>query len=979
MVAADGDLSGSQAVALREYLMSGGWLIMPPPEDGSASGEVEELLQLKPSRSATLMAPEKPQPQSPLGAEEVRVLTLHPLLSGVATGSWLEWTGPAGKAPYSKGDEALPLLSFRRPELPAMRLISFGEGGVVHWNFAIRPGPLIEEMELKAFVGQTVAWLWGRASWAKPVEKEGTVPGVVRKKDGTAIPAAKVTAKVFSECGEAVQTLETTSSEDGKFSLSLFDNAIYWVKANAEGYYQADMYLLARPDGEKDEQIEVLMEQEGSIFGHAYYGPGEDHPAIGISVTLAPNCRISSAWEKETITDANARFSFDHLPAAQTFYLIAKAEGWMAMEEAPVPLDGGGSRVDVHLQSPTRVEGTTMNVVTEQPLPGVKIVARAQAPGIRRLFPDALAQTSISDEEGKFTLFLLPGYWEYSEYIPGFASVRSGGGIKVSDIGESEPPELRLSFCPAASLYGRIFRSSGEFAPGAKVTVSDVEYRADEKGEYKTVPTTPSVSGGRYAKFYVGADWNGESGSHNAIFALASVHVTEPIQPWMGQYETLLAGGFPIDVHLKRLEPEPEPSGTTVAGVVVDESGRPVASAVVELAEPSASDSESWGLSVFPRKRTFSGSEGGFAFSAVKTGLWLVRAQKKTAEVWEEISLYWGEEWLTVSEDTPVSGLQVKLGKAYVRGKVVSAKGTLLRDQYVSFRLTFHSSCSGPSRLYLGEHGDFDLYPGRFAVLTRPPLAAYGPWADAEVNRWNPEAKAAIPWEDKDLPSEGYVRLSPEIQSFPLQPLDVRLGEESIVIALPAMGSVRGRVVDARTGRPVGGADASIQREGKWLPRRTTDSEGAFSFDSVPVGPCDFYVNASGYYLPHHEQINVGEGQEYYIEANLGTYFIVRGRVRLRETGKPLLAEVRTKDGSHNTEIDGTFVLQVPREGNGGRYPFTVVPFVLPGTVPGLKSVDVVAPPPASAEHEVDVGDILIERESEEQKGSGNTGQNGET
>jgi hypothetical protein len=968
----DGDLGASQAVALKDYIMAGGWGIMPSPEDGGASGEVEGLLRLKPSCSATLMTPEEPQRESPLGAEEVRVLTSQPLTSGFDLGSWLEWTGPAGEVLYSKTDQSLPLLCFARPELPVVRLVPFGEGGVVHWNFPMRPGPVIEEMELKALLGDTLSWLWGRESWVKPLQKEGSVSGIVRTEDETVIPGAKLTAQVYSEWGEAIETLEATSSEEGEFSLSILDPAIYWVKAKAEGYYQADMYLLTRPRERQDGKIEVLMEPEGAIFGHAYYGPGQDHPAIGISVALAPNCRISSAWEKETVTDRNARFSFDHLPAAQTSYLIAKAEGWMGLQEAPLPLDGGRLEIDVHLQSPTRIEGTTVNVVTQQPLPGVEIVTLPRS-SIRRLFRDALTQRAVSDGEGKFTLQLLPGYWQYFEEAAGFASLGhpGTGRIRVLDNGESEPSELRLCFCPAASLHGTVFRSSGEFTSGAKVTVDGIEYYADEKGEYRTDPMTPRVTQRRYAQFYVRADWNGESGSRNATFSIASVHSTEPVQPWMGHYETLLTGGFPIDVHLERSQPEPEPSGTTITGVVLDESGRTASSAVVELAEPGATRDDSWGFWVSPRKKTRSDPEGAFTFSAVKEGLWLIRAQKKIVEAWGKESLYWGEKWLTVSEDTPVSGLQVRLEKAHVRGKVVSADGTPLRDRYASFELTFHTSSGQRQDMFLGAAGDFDLCPrgNSGQVLTLPPLASYKQWADAEVKRWDPEAKAVIPWENKDLPPQGYVRLKLGVTAgaYPvaLEPVEARLGEESLVIRFPATGSVRGRVVDARTGRPIAGARAIIQREGKSLPRRTTDSEGAFSFDRVPLGPCDFYANAPGYYLAYKEEIEIVEGQEYYIEANLGTYYIIRGRLRLKETGERLLwAEIRTKYGSHVTQ-DGTFALQVPGEGNSGGYPFTVVPTTLPGMKPGLKSVDVVAPPPASGEHEVDVGDIYVEREEQ--------------
>jgi hypothetical protein len=988
IVAGDGDLGASEAVALEEYLASGGWAIIPSPEDGGASPEIEELLQLKPSRSATLMLPEPPNQEGILGEEEVRVLVSHQLASGLDVGLWLEWTGPQGKVLYSKSDDALPLLCFARPELPAVRVVSFGEGGVVHWNFPMQAGPLIEETELRTFLGDTLAWLWGRASWAKPLQKEGSVSGIVRTKDGTVIPGAKVTAQVYSEWGEPVQSFEATSSEQGKFSLPILDPGIYWVSAEAEGYYPIDRYLLARPKNGEGEQIEVLMEQEGSISGYAFYGPGEGNPAAGIPITLAPNCRISSAWEKETITDANARFSFNDLPAAQTFYLIAKAEGWMGLQEAPVPLDGGRLETDVHLQSPTRIEGTTVNVVTEQPLAGVEVVVRpARDSGTRYLFRDALAQKALSDEEGKFTLLLPPGsgYWQYFPQVPGFASFShpKTARIRLSDSGESKPSELRLRFCPNAALHGTIFRSSGEFASGAKVTVAGTEYYcyADEKGQYRTVPMAPTLGAG-YARFPLRADWNGETGWGRARFKIASQEKTRAPESGEKYYETLLAGGFPIDVHLKPSEPEPEPSGTTLSGAVLDESGGTVSSAVVELAEPGASTDESPHLGASPRRQIRSDLEGKFDFTAVKEGLWLIRAQKRIVEAGGKEFLYWGEKWLTVSEDTPNSDLQVRLQKAYVRGKVVSADGTPLRDGHVCFEFTFHSGWSQRLELLLGEHGDFNLCPSRgscrYAALTLPPLTSYKQWADAQVKRWDPEARAAIPWENEERPPEGYVRVTLDLTGgrgggwVPLKPVEARLGEESLVIRVSPMGSVRGRVIDGDTGSTIAGANLYVDQEDWTTSRRVTDSEGVFYFDRLPTGTYILTCMARGYGATRTD-IEVHEEQECLVDIDLRTYYIIRGRLRLKETGQPLVAEIRTMGGNYVSGRDGTFAIVVTGESSSPLlYPFTVF---LEGT--GLKSVERVVP--YSWKHEADVGDILIERETEEQEIPGNTGRNGQT
>ena len=944
IVVADGELSDLQAVALKEYLISGGWLIMPSPEDGHASGEVEELLQLKPSRSATLMASEEPQSGSPLGAEEVRVLTSHPAFSGIAVGSWLEWTGPAGRALYSKGDSALPLLCFRRPELPAMRLIPFGEGGVVHLNFPLRPGSLIEEIELKSFLGETLTWLWGRGSWAKPAEKEGTVLGIVRKKDGTPIPAAKVTAKVFSESGEAAQTLEATSSEDGKFSLSFFDNAIYWVKADAEGYYQADMYLMARPQGEGREQIEVLMEPEGAIFGHAYYGPGEDHPAIGISVTLAPNCRISSTWEKETVTDGNARFSFDHLPAAQTFYLIAKAEGWMAMQEAPLPLEGESLEVDIHLDAPRPVEGTTIDAATRKPLCGVEVQAYPDPDESSRfLFSWFLTQIATSDEDGKFTLTLPPGRWLVAGEAQGFSpiTVKKSGrfSVVVSDSGEVEPPEVVVQLCPHAVLHGTVFASSGAPAPQAEVTIqSDMVYRADENGRYSTDSVPPSVSVPGEATFQVRATWGEESADRWFGLQFSGDDNTGPKRA-SSSYMELLRGNIQCDMHLR--PPEPEPARSSIVGTVMDEAGRPVSFAKVDLCEPLSSPEPST-FSVRPRRKTISSSDGQFEFSGVRQGLWLVRARKKVTPIEGQASLFWGEKWQTVAEGAPESSVTIQLSKAHIHGRILQPDGTPVRDCRTTFYLTYHTGDETWDRPLLGEEGEFSLFPREFSALTRPPSADFRK-------------------DTGELPAEGWVRVRAIVARYTQQSRradigDVRWGESSLVVVVAPQGSIRGRLMDSDTQLPVRDALVKAWQRGRVVASSRSKGEGIFLFPNLEVG---YYTLAAWHddYWTNWKDVEVLERAEAEVEMEVSTYWTIRGRLLLFESRRPFVAEVHTPDGDYLSQSDGRFAIAVPKtKENMGRslYTFTVVG-------EGLRPVQKSVPYPQGTE--VEVGDLFVERE----------------
>ncbi|MDP2897187.1 MAG: sigma-70 family RNA polymerase sigma factor [bacterium] len=972
IVIADGDLPLTQVAGLMKYMRSGGWIIVPSPDSGKAPGEIEELLQLKPAGAASLVL------SASIGGKTARALVSHPCLPGIESGQWVEWTGRPGKILHSRWDEALPLICFRYPQLPAVRLVAAGEGGVVHWNFPIAPGPLLGDLDLKTFLGETLVWLRGRADWAEPPEKEGKVLGVVSSAEGNEpIAGAKVVAQVYSESGKPVRRLETASSGQGTFSVPFLDRAIYWVKAEAEGYFQVESYLLRRTNGGEAPKIEVLMERQGAVFGHAYYGSGEAYPAGAVRVTLAPNCRLSPTWEKETVTDTEGYFSFDQLPAAQTFYLVAKSEAWMGLQEAPVPLGGGALEVDIHMSPLVAVEGVTENLATGEALPNVEVEVRPYVSDETRfLFADALTQTTTSGAAGEFIVSLVPGKWAFKGRKAGFCPV-PGGEVMVPESGEPEliyapgsKPIVRL--CPEAILYGTVFQPSGLPAPGAMVTLdkTDVTCLADSEGRYATEPFSPPGLGRepKEVTLIVSAKRQEERAFSALHLKFVREGEPEPQGP-LKSYTALLQGTCPVDLHLEAPKPE-EPGHATLSGTVIGLDGQPLLSAKVELADPFNEPLLST-MSVGVLKGTVSDSLGKFSFSGVREGIWVVRATKKAADIEGRFSLFWGEEWRTVAEDVPVAPLEVRVGKAHIWGRVVRADGTPVRDRYVKFGVALHTGGQAGRELFLDEHGQFALFPQQNALLTRPPSpAAYKEWLRKKFG-FMPERlleDARFPWERGKLPPEGWVRLSARVSGVSEEIRDVRWGEESLVVALAPQGDVRGHVTDADTGRPIPHVIVLARQKGRDAGAAKADDDGAFRFAELPPGPCTLTSAESGMYWANNKEIEVVEGGEVNVEIQLWTHRIIRGRLLLKETGQPVVAKIHILDWPAEcvSGRDGRFALSLfPQEGRFDTRYFLIVP--LEGT--GLKSLKKAVETVGG--REIDVGDIYLERQEEGSEASG--------
>ncbi len=119
---------------------------------------------------------------------------------------------------------------------------------------------------------------------------------------------------------------------------------------------------------------------------------------------------------------------------------------------------------------------------------------------------------------------------------------------------------------------------------------------------------------------------------------------------------------------------------------------------------------------------------------------------------------------------------------------------------------------------------------------------------------------APIPARDKPVIAPGVVK-----------PGGVSLARPGMRVApRPAPGHVRGRVTDARTGRPLGGATVSVSAGGSAV----TGGDGSYHIDGVMPGAMEVKVSRAGY-LPQSRTVSVGAG------ATAGADFSLRAALQL--------------------------------------------------------------------------------------------------
>ncbi len=130
----------------------------------------------------------------------------------------------------------------------------------------------------------------------------------------------------------------------------------------------------------------------------------------------------------------------------------------------------------------------------------------------------------------------------------------------------------------------------------------------------------------------------------------------------------------------------------------------------------------------------------------------------------------------------------------------------------------------------------------------------------------------------------------------------------------PTVGLIAGVVKDAKTGKPVKGAQVKLVEIGLVS---TTDEAGAFSIADIPAGVYSVEISAPGYEtLKAHAMVKAGRKAkvEYALNPSKPAVKkgIIKGKVIDKKTGKGVIAEIYLSEAKKMlTEKDGSFTLKL--------------------------------------------------------------------
>src|SRR5204863_2460774 len=120
-----------------------------------------------------------------------------------------------------------------------------------------------------------------------------------------------------------------------------------------------------------------------------------------------------------------------------------------------------------------------------------------------------------------------------------------------------------------------------------------------------------------------------------------------------------------------------------------------------------------------------------------------------------------------------------------------------------------------------------------------------------------------------------------------------RAGEDVEIVVRPG-GQLAGRVIDARTGRPVPSFTVHVWRSEGPLGSRLeawrafVNAEGEFQLGSLATGLASVIVTGANYAPGDEQRVTIGEGRPSRIEVSLRPGAVVRGQVVERDGGAPV-------------------------------------------------------------------------------------------
>jgi protocatechuate 3,4-dioxygenase beta subunit len=602
----------------------------------------------------------------------------------------------------------------------------------------------------------------------RPEGEAATLRGTVLDSRKRPAGGAEVLALV-----EGREAARGTAGEDGAFALAGLPPGEYVLVARLGEQVAEAVGPVPVAAGEELAGLVLVLGPGGSLAGTVIDGTtGEAIEGATVAV-----------GGTQATTDRVGRFRLRGLSPGPAV-LRAGAPGYEPREQ-PVELSARAQTgLEVALSRGARIRGKVL-AASGEPAPGATV--RAVPYRVDGTLAPA-GGTARSGEDGAFDLESPAGAVRVEASSP----VGESGRTDWFDLAPGTVREgIELHLAAAASLRGTVRRSDGAPAPGAEVRVAAADGRAlaaavtDAGGGY-------AVSGLPAGTVSVGAGAGEARGT-------------------AGPVELPAGGEIRLDVVL---------GSGTLAGVVVDGAGRPVAGAAVAV-WPEGGSRDLAATAV-------TGGDGAFALAGLPEGIHRVEAVR-------------GEARGEVRGVTPgTDDLRVEIGGGYLVGSVFVGRSPAT-DFTVAVSPLEPGRGGARAERILAADGRFriPLGPGRWEVRASAPGASHG-GALAEV------------------PADGD---SPEVR-----------------IELEAGGTVVGVVLDPE-GRPVEAARVSTSRFGTWpstargdhpgAPRTITGPDGRFVLSGVSAGRAAVFAYHPGFRASRAAWVDVTAGEEAQVEVRL--------------------------------------------------------------------------------------------------------------
>jgi protocatechuate 3,4-dioxygenase beta subunit len=640
-----------------------------------------------------------------------------------------------------------------------------------------------------------------------------------------------------------------TAAADGRFSLGLLAPGLYELAVVAAGHARLEVPVIeVAPDSGELDLGTLQLEAGEELAGRVVDVDGG--PVEGARVVRPGGGR------EEVTSGADGRFVVDGLDAGRPVDLWVECRGFTSKEVAGVPVPAERPLV-IELERAAALEGRVVDA-SGSPVPGASVSVR---PAGETFGGSAEAE---GDEDGRFVVEgVTAGRIVILARAEGHATQRLDDVVVAP--GERRRG-LRLVLERGATLAGRVASPEGDPVHGAMVWAQPTEGSAGAglQGDGRGDRTDGA---GRYR---VTGVTSGE----------VEVTVIHPDYVRAVQETSLPEGGDSVlDFRLQR--------GHDVAGWVVDEVGAPVAAAHLQVESALGS--------------SVSDPDGAFVLRGVPPGMWRLSAEK---EGYAE-----AEPQRRIEVAGPVSGLQVRLVPAttitgQVRGiessdlarVMVLASGegggaSAILEGVVDLAGVYRVDGAGPgdwrvvatvgdgggmatgtvgvepgqreAHLDLELGGDL-LLSGRVTLDGKPLAGATvgaagrdsGGFGHARTDadgRFVVEGLARGAYELSVVAPRGGARHQRlvELQSDLELTIDLQVHE------------IAGRVVDAETGAPVGGAEVRLVPAGEAEPMgglRTLTSlaDGAFRLGEVVPGRYVLTAGGAAGYADATMELSIG-------------------------------------------------------------------------------------------------------------------------